>query len=153
MSSIEIVVAFRTKRIHILAEIIAKVFGLGNKTVLNGEAVNELKWTKDLVEIVEEKNKGKLGYLVSHTPGAYLARLNVLNESLCFKKKLTYVGTQLLARIKTTQTRAVRYNWAEILFHKLKKELEAILATRTCVSYAGSVLDAIMSQHWPYEEE
>ena len=64
----EIAVAFRTKRIHILADVIAKVFGLRNKTVLMGEAVNELKWTKDLAEIVEEKNKRKFGYLVSHTP-------------------------------------------------------------------------------------
>ena len=76
----------------------------------------------------------------------------MLNESLCFKKKLTYVGPTLLARIKTAQTRAERYNWADILFHKLREELEAILATRTCVSYVGPVLDAILSQHWPYEE-
>ena len=152
MPSMEIVVAFRTKRIHISANIIAKVFGLENKIVLNGEAMNELKWTKDLAEIVEEKNKEKFGYLVSHTPEAYPARLNALNELLSFKKKLTYVGTQLLARIKTAQTRAERYNWADILFHKLIEELEAILATRTCVSYAGPVLDAILSQHWPYEE-
>ena len=114
--------------------------------------MNELKWTKDLAEIVEVKDKQKFGYLVSHTSGAYLARLNVLNESLCFKKKLTYVGTALLAKIKTAQTRADIYNWVEILFHKLREELEAILVTRACVSYAGSVLDAILSQHWPYEE-
>ena len=31
--------------------------------------------------------------------------------------------------------------------------MEAILVTRACVSYAGPVLDAILSQHWPYEEE
>ena len=107
MPSMQITVAFRTKKIHISADVIAKVFGLGNKTVLNGKAVNELKWTKDLVEIVEVKNKGKFGYLVSHTPRAYPARLNALNESLSFKKKLTYVGTQLLARVKTAQTRAL----------------------------------------------
>ena len=65
---------------------------------------------------------------------------------------MTYIGTALLAKIKTAQTRADRYNWAEILFHQLREELEAILATRACVSYAGSVLDAILSQHWPYEE-
>ena len=145
LPSMQITVAFRTKRIHISADVIAKVFRLRNKTVLNGEAVNELKWTEDLAEIVEVKNKGKFGYLVSHTPGAYPARLNALNESLSFKKKLTYVGTQLLARVKTTQTRALQYNWADILFHKLREELEAILSTRACISYAGPVLDAILS--------
>ena len=59
-----------------------------------------------------EDRKGKLGFLVSQTKGNYPLCIQALIESMSFKKKLTYVRMQFLAKLRTAEMNP-RYNWTE----------------------------------------